>query len=84
MPRYIVIENTPGYMPEEDEPYITEDYSEAVAYMNGRAAEYEEDGYRVEYGWASGDNYSAVMVYDDSKTHDLGRYIGVELLEEED
>ncbi len=80
---YVVIENTPGYMPEEDEPLETENYAHAVEYMNQRAAEYEEEGLRVEYGWASGANLAAVMVYDDSKMHDLGRYIGIELAEEE-
>lgn len=87
MPSYIVIENTPGYLPEDDDPFITDDYAAAVAYMNERAAEYADDpdgNYRVEYGWASRNNYAAVMVWDDDKTHDLGRYIGVELCEDED
>lgn len=83
MPNYIVIENTPGYLPEEDDPFITDDYSAAVAYMNERADENDPDAnYRVERGWASGNNYAAVMVWDDAKTHDLGRYIGVELCED--
>ncbi len=84
-PQYIVIENTPGYLPDDDDPYITDDYASAVEYMNERAAEYAGDpdaNYRVEYGIASPDNYAAVMVYDDDKTHDLGRYIGVELVQE--
>jgi hypothetical protein len=85
--RYVVIENTPGYL--DDEPFETDDYAEAVAYLNERAEEYEAltgeyadspDGphIRVERGIASGDNLAAVMIYDDSKTHDRGRYIGVE------
>lgn len=81
---YVVIENTPGYLSEDDDPFITDDYAAAVAYLNERAAEYADDpdgSYRVEYGWASGDNYAAVMVWDDSKTHDLGRYIGIELVQ---
>ncbi len=80
---YVVIENTPGYMPDEDEPFETDDYADAVYYLKQRAEEYEEEGLRVEYGWASSANLAAVMVYDDSKTHDLGRYIGIELAEEE-
>jgi predicted ester cyclase len=82
MAAYVVIENTPGYLPDADEPATFEEYSEAVAYLNERAAEYADDpdgSYRVEYGWASGDNLAAVMVYDDEKTHDLGRWIAVEI-----
>ena len=84
MPQYIVIENTPGYLPEDDDPFITDDYAAAVAYMNERADEYENDpdgNFRVDRGWASGNNYAAVMVWDDNKTHDLGRSISVELME---
>ena len=90
MQRFIVIENTPGYLPEDDDPFITDDYDEAVAYMNERAdslAEFiaESDGKpEISTGWASPNNYAAVMVYDLSHKHDLGRYIGVELVEEDD
>jgi hypothetical protein len=83
---FVVIENTPSYLADDAEPATFEDYSSAVDYMNERAAEYENDpdgNYRVEVGWASPNNYAAVMVYDDDKTHDLGRYIGVELCEED-
>lgn len=81
MARYVVIENTPGYLPEEDEPFTTDDYSEAVEYLNARAAEYEQDesgDFTVEYGWASSANFAAVYVTDHSKTYDLGRYIAIE------
>jgi hypothetical protein len=87
---FVVIENTPGYLPEEDDPYVTDDYLAAVAYMNARVAEYvefiEETGAEAEVsqGWASPNNYAAVMVYDKSREHDLGRYFGVEIDEEED
>ncbi len=79
---FIVIENTPGYLPEDDDPFVTDDYSAAVEYLNSRCEEYEELGHRVEYGWASSGNYAAAGIFDDSKTHDLGRYIGIELYEE--
>ncbi len=82
MTSYIVIENTPGYMPEDDDPFVTDDYSAAVEYLNERAAEYENDEsgvYTVEYGIASTDNLAAVIVSDSSKSHDLGRYIAVEI-----
>ena len=85
MAKYAVIENTPGYLPEEDDPFETDDYQEAVAYMNERAAEYADDpdgNYEVEYGVASQNNYAAVIIHDRDKTHDLGRVIEVVLNEE--
>jgi hypothetical protein len=92
--QWVVIENTPGYLPDEDGPATFEDYADAVEYLNERAAEYEDlaaeyaddpDGprYRVEYGAASSGNYAAVIVHDDSKIRDLGRWIAVERLEED-
>jgi len=72
---FVVIGHTPGYLSEDDDPATFEDYADAVAYMNEEAARYADDAdaqYRVEYGWASGDNYAAVMIWDEAKTHDLG------------
>jgi len=80
--QYVVVESTPGYLPEDEDPFVTADYGAAVEYLNERAASYADDpdaSYRVEYGWASGANLAAVMVWDDSKSHDLGRYIGIEI-----
>lgn len=77
---YIVIENTPGYLPEDDDPYIG-DYAGAVAFLNDRAREYEEDefgNYEVTYGCASSDNLAAVTIRDLDREHDLGRWIGIE------
>jgi hypothetical protein len=77
---FVVIENTPGYLPDDDDPPTFEEYSDAVEYLNARAAEYADDpdgNYRVEYGIASGDNLSAVIVWDDDKSHDLGRVIQI-------
>lgn len=42
--RFVAIESTPGYMPEDSEPFETEDYSEAVAYANELADGLEEQG----------------------------------------
>ncbi len=89
MTSFIVIENTPGYLPEDDDPFVTDDYSAAVTYMNERAealAEFIAEGEgkpEISVGWASPNNYAAVMVYDHSREHDLGRYIGVEIYEDE-
>lgn len=85
--KYVVVEHTPGYLPEDEDPYVTDDYQSAVEYLNERAAEYADDpdgNYRVEYGYASSGNYAAVMVWDDDRTHDLGRYIGIELCEDDE
>jgi hypothetical protein len=61
---YLVIENTPGYLPDE-EPAEFYEYSDAVQYLLNRANEYTEDEhYRVE-NWASRDNFLAVMIYDE-------------------
>jgi hypothetical protein len=87
MSRYIVIENTPGYLPEDDDPFVTDDYPAAVEYLNERAAEYENDpdgNYRVTYGLASSANLAAVQVEDLDRTHDLGRWIAIELDEGDD
>ena len=85
--QFVVIENTPGYLPEDDDPFVTDDYSAAVEYLNERAAEYADDpdgNYRVEYGLASSGNYAAVLVHDDGKSHDLGRWIAVENYDDDD
>ncbi len=87
MPRFVVIESTPGYLPEDDDPPTFDDYSDAVAYLNDRCKEYEDDEsgtFTVEYGWASSGNYAAAAISDSSKIHDLGRWIAVELDESED
>lgn len=84
---FVVIENTPGYLPDDDDPPTFEDYSDAVGYLNERAAEYADDesgNFTVEYGWASSANLAAVAISDNSKMHDLGRFIAIELLEEEE
>lgn len=78
--RWAVIESTPGYLPEDDDPPVFHVYSEAVAYLRERVEEYLDDpdgSYRVEEGWASRDNLSAVLIHDDTKTHDLGRVIEI-------
>lgn len=89
MPNYIVIENTPGYMPEDDDPFVTDDYAAAVQYMNERVESYAEfvaegEGTPViEWGMASTGNYAAAAVTDTSRKHDLGRWFSVELCEDE-
>jgi hypothetical protein len=73
---YEVIENTPGYLPDVDEPATFEDYSDAVAYANELADELEEQGYTTDRSWASRDNFYAISATT-NEPHDLGRWIEV-------
>lgn len=45
---FVVIESTPGYMPENDDPFVTDDYEMAVEHANDLAAELEEQGYVID------------------------------------
>ncbi len=74
---YLVIENTPGYMP-ENEPADFISYADAVSYANELANELEEQGYKCDRGWASSDNFYAIHCErDDTVAPDLGRVIEV-------
>ena len=93
MQRYVVIENTPGYMPEDCEPFVSSDYQECVRVMREMADSYaddlrdelEDEGYAVEvdHGYASSSNLAAAAVTDD-RPHSLGRYFAVELCEDDE
>jgi hypothetical protein len=80
-PLWAVVENTPGYLPEDDDPGVFDTYAEACAYANQLADELEEDGYTTERFWASEGNYYAIRACRDER--DLGRFIAVELVEED-
>ena len=85
---YIVLENTPGYLPEDDDPFITNSYADAVGYANDLADRYEDDDdaeypYVADRSWASSGNYYAISITQPGRDHDLGRYIGVETLEDD-
>lgn len=81
-PQFVVIESTPGYMPEADDPAIFDTYAEAVAYANELADELEEQGYETDRSWASSGNYYAIKAErSDTVAPDLGRFIAVELVE---
>lgn len=71
----VVVENTPGYLP-ESEPADFAEYVDAVAYANELADELEEDGYTCDRSWASRDNFYAINCTRDG-SHDLGRVIEV-------
>lgn len=89
--RFVVIENTPGYLPENDDPFITDDYEEAVKegyhLVEQICDEYIdsfEDGipglYTVQHE-ASQNNYAAWRIIF-NEPHKLDRCI--EVLEDED
>jgi len=85
---YIVIESTPGYLPEDDDPAVFDSVDEARVYASDRLSSlldsiYEgqiygtTDGY---VGWKVIGTFQAdrtVVVYDNSRQHDLGRLIEI-------
>lgn len=78
MTSYVVIESTPGYMPDSDDPLVTDVYADAVAYVNELCDELEDQGYTCDRSWASGSNYYAAYCTRTDSEHDLGRYISIE------
>jgi hypothetical protein len=81
---FYVVENTPGYMPDADEPADFEEYSEAVAYANELADELEEQGFVCDRSYASSGNYYAIYCVETEGIARLGRYIAVERAEDID
>jgi hypothetical protein len=82
-PRFVVIESTPGYLPEDDDPLVTDSYEEAVEEVNRICDELEDAGYVVDRSWASQDNlYAAHAERPDMVAPDLGRT--VQIIREED
>lgn len=81
MTGYLVIENTPGYLP-ESEPAEFEDIETARGYAAELAAELEEMGYRVIESVSN--QYGALwrLERDDTVAPDLGRVIEIVPAEE--
>lgn len=78
---FYVVEHTPGYLPDADEPAVFDTYADGVAYANELADELEADGYNCDRAWASSQNTYAIYCTTEDKIEDLGRYI--EVLQEE-
>jgi hypothetical protein len=88
---FIVIENTPGYLPEDDDPATFDSIEDARVYasdrlsslldfiVEGQMDEEPPSGFRVE---GSFQDSMSVVVYDNSRIHDLGRVI--EIVESEE
>jgi len=93
MPQYTVIESTPGYLPEDDDPAVFDELSDALVYASDRLSNlldhiYDGQVYGTDEGYTGWkivgtlqDDHS-VVVYDNSRTHDLGRVIAVVEYEE--
>lgn len=83
-PTFVVIENTPGYMPDDDDPATFEDRESAVHYLRDeveRLCEHilEGDG-DPHVVWS--EERDSAHVTDSTREHDLGRVF--EIHEEED
>lgn len=72
--KWLVVENVPGYMPDDPEPSEFELYTEAVAHANDLAAELTNDGFDVEQ---TGDDPYTIRAHRPGEPNDLGRVIQV-------
>lgn len=94
---YMVIEYTPGYLSEDDDPPVFDQYAEALNYLN----ELHDDLWNEEWAYSYPpehleDKYPPVfelevhdvvegsfVYYDNRKTHDLGRIVEIVPVEPE-
>jgi hypothetical protein len=90
---YTVIEFTPGYLPEDDDPPIFDQFNEALNYLEERRRELFEDDYSYSYPPEDKDGdpvfelevhevhgdppYKQFEYYDNRKMHDLGRVVEI-------
>jgi hypothetical protein len=83
MPNYVVIENTPGYMPDDDDPYVTDDLESAkraLAESVERLTDFHDENDETYEMGITEDGMSAYVVED--RPHALGRVF--EILETAD
>ena len=85
---FVVVENTPGYLPEDDGPATFEDETDARVYASDLLSrlldsicEGDEDGYETAYAAlrieGSFQTDDCVYVTDSRREHDLGRVIEI-------
>lgn len=86
---YMVIEYTPGYLPEDDDPPVFDEYEEARNYLMEERKRIEDDG------WDFGEGEEQVLQFTDGmrdgwfeytntkRIHDLGRIVEIVPVEEE-
>lgn len=81
---YVVIENTPGYLPEDDDPYTTDDLESAREYLKERVESYCDhlaegydyaDDYEPNVWWDR--DLTHATVEDPRRAHDLGRVFSI-------
>jgi len=84
---YSVIESTPGYLPEDDDPPVFDQYSEAFNFLvdcrkdvEADEYNYEDEEFMIEFVDELEDGY--FVYYDKRKMHDLGRIVEIVPLEE--
>jgi hypothetical protein len=77
MTHYHVIENTPGYMPDDPDPSVFTSKRDAQAYAQELAESLREDGYHVSGNRRDG-------YYGERDANDLGRVIEISDCDEPD
>ena len=73
---WVVIENTPGYLPDDDEPFVTDDLSAAIAHA-AELADYYREHDDWEYDVEGSDDGMSYYVSERDNPRDLGRVIEV-------
>lgn len=84
MPQYMVIENTPGYLPENDDPATFDNYEDAAEAAIEQALRYKDDPdgkFTIQMYYHPDDFH--ITIEDHDKTYDLGRVITIAIVEEE-
>ena len=90
---YVVIVNTPGYLPDDDDPPVFGELADAKTHLANEVehlCEFIAEGYLLEDPpreveprvWWSED-LTAAEVTDPARIHDLGRCFSVQTVEEE-
>jgi hypothetical protein len=82
---FVVVNNTPGYLPEEDDPATFDTRKEAIAYLVDEVARYcqhlEEVDELFRVNWS--DDMDEALVEHLDREHDLGRVFEILMAEEE-
>lgn len=76
MTTYVVINNTPGYLPEDDDPGTYESLDEAKEALREEVERYLDDDEHLLEASFSADGETAFVHYTD-RTYDLGRVFEV-------
>jgi hypothetical protein len=78
--QYVVIENTPGYMPEDEDPFVTDDLGaarECLKDMVERHCEWCDEAGMTYDVWWSEDLTAAEVSNRSGFTYDLGRCFAI-------